>query len=79
MNEAILLFMVITLLVLPAFFIKSAKKSLMSYIKIASVFILLLLIWLFDNEGKLSVKVILSALAITVLYREYLSLKKIHN
>jgi cellobiose-specific phosphotransferase system component IIC len=52
------------------------KKPLSGYIKIVSAIAFLAFIWFFGNEGKLSVKVILSAIMLTVLYREYMSFKK---
>ena len=76
MNELVLLIIVITLLVLPSLLIKGSKKPLLSYIKMGSVFILLLLVWGLGNEGKWPVKIILSAIAITALFKEYMSLKK---
>lgn len=76
MNEAILFTAVVMILLFAQFSISRIKKPLSHYIKIISAIALLVLIWIFGNEGKLPVKVILTVLMLTALYRQFVSLKK---
>ena len=76
MSEVIIIAVVIVLLLFPQFLIKRIKKPLSVYIKIVSAIAFLVLIWFFGDDGKWAVKVILSAVMLTVLYKEYLSIKK---
>jgi len=76
MNEILLVIITIALLVLPQFLMPVVKKSTSKYIKIVATVILLTLVWVFGNEGKWPVKIILSAIAMTALLKEYLSQKQ---
>jgi hypothetical protein len=76
MNEAILFTTVVMTLLFAQFLINRIKKPLSHYLKIISAIALLILVWVFGDEAKLPVKVILTTIMLTVLYKEYLSIKK---
>jgi cell division protein FtsB len=76
MNEITLFIIVIIILILPQFLMRENKKPSVVYIRIISAIALLILVWVFGDEGKLSVKLILSALILTSLHKQFVSLKK---
>jgi len=76
MSELILFFVVATLLLLSQLLIRRLKKPLQHYIRIATSIALLILIWFFGGNSNIPTKAILSAVVLTVIYKEYMTLKK---
>ena len=76
MNEVLLLIVVIILLFGLQILLTRIKKPLSGYIKISASIGLLLLIWLFGNDSGIPIRVILSVLMLSNVYREFLSLQK---
>lgn len=79
MNELFLVIIVIGLLFGTQFILRKAKRPLLSYIKIFAAIVLLVLIWVFGGESRIFVKVILSAIALTSIFKELISLRKFHS
>ena len=76
MTEILLLIVVVILLFGIQILLTRIKKPLSGYIKISASIGLLLLIWLFGNDSGIPIRVILSVLMLSNVYREFLSLQK---
>jgi O-antigen ligase len=76
MNEIILIIIFLAILFGLQLLISRIKKPLLFYIRISSAIALLLLVWLFGGDSDVSVRVILSAIALTSVYNGYLSVKQ---
>jgi hypothetical protein len=79
MSEIILVFVFVAILFGLQVFTKQIKKPLIHYIKISAALAMLILLWIFGGNGNIPLKVILSVLMVTSLYREYLSIKKLQE
>lgn len=75
-SEIILIIIAIAIFAGIHFGLKKIKKPYQNYIRIGSAIALLLLAWVFGGDGGMSYKLILSAVAISSIYKEYLSLRK---
>ena len=76
MNEIILVIIFLAILLGLPFLINRIKKPLVYYIRILFAIALLPLVWLFSEDGNIGLKIILSVLALTSLYRGYFSIKR---
>lgn len=76
MNELVLFIIVAAILLVSQIVVRRVKKPLLNYIRITVSIMLLILVWFFSEKGNISTKCILSAILLTVLYREYMNLKK---
>jgi hypothetical protein len=76
MNEIILLIVFTVVLLGSQFLSKKIRKPNAHYIKIFTAILLMILIWLFDKNGHYGPKIILSALALSVVFKEYFLLRK---
>ena len=71
MNEILLFIAVAIVLIASQFLVKRIKAPLLHYVRASNAIALLVLVWASNTDGRLSVKVILSALMLGVLFREY--------
>jgi hypothetical protein len=76
MNEIFLLIVVVGILFGLHFLINRIKKPKLQYLKILVAIALLLLIWIFDRNGHFGPKLILSAIALSVLFKEFFFIRK---
>ena len=76
MNEMLLLIVVIVLIFGIQILVKRINKPISCYVRISASIGLLLLIWLFGNDSGIPIRVILSVLALSNVYREFLYLQK---
>jgi hypothetical protein len=79
MNEIILFFAVAAVIIAAQFLMKGLEKPLLTYIRVFAAIGILILIWAFNAEGRLGVKIILSALMLSVLFKEYSNKKRQPN
>lgn len=76
MNELALFIVVASILLISQMIVGKFKKPILHYIRITVSIALLVLVWLFSGDDNIGIKAILSAISLTVLYREYVNLKK---
>ncbi len=79
MSEIILVVIVLVILFGAQVLVNKIKRPLLHYIRIFAAIALILFVWIFGTEGSISVKVILSALVLTSLYKEYISIRKFQS
>ena len=80
MNEILLVIVVIVLLLgFQLIFVRIIKKPLLHYIRILSAIALLILIWLFAKDSNIPVRIILSIIALSSVYKEFRSLKEFRS
>ena len=79
MNEVMLIVVVVVLIIGVQLLVARLKKPLLNYVKIIAAIGILILIWVFGGDSSFGPKLILSALALTTLWREYFSLKKLQD
>lgn len=79
MNEIILFIVVIAVLFGSQVLIRQIKRPLLHYIRILAAIALILFVWLFSRDGSIPVKVILSIIGLTGIYKGYLSIKKLRS
>jgi hypothetical protein len=77
-TEILLIVVSIIILIGIHLLIKRVKRPYQNYIRIGSAVVLLLLAWVFKGDGGIGPKLILSAVAISSLYKEYLALRTPH-
>jgi hypothetical protein len=76
MNELLLVIIFVGILMASQFLSKTAKAPGARYLKIFFAVALLLLVWVFDQDGHDGPKLVLSALSLGVVFREFLLLRK---
>ena len=76
MYEIFLLAIVIVLLVGLQLLAGRINNPLLLYLKASAAIALLLLVWLFGKDNNIAVRVILSVLVLTSVYKEYLASRK---
>jgi len=76
MNELVLFIVVASILLISQMLVSKFKKPMLHYIRISVSIALLVLVWFFSGDHHIPIKVVLSAISLTVLYREYINLKK---
>ena len=77
MEETILVVGIIVLFLFSYILIGRIKNPLtLLYVRILAVIAMLILIWVFGGESKIPIRVILSTIVLSSLYREYKIFKK---
>jgi hypothetical protein len=76
MNELILLIIVVALLVTIPYLVSRIKKPQVFYLKIGSTFLLLVLIWGFNEKYNLSLLVAATIVITGIAFKHFLDFKK---
>jgi hypothetical protein len=76
MNEIIVVIVFVGILLGFQLLSKTSKRPRAHYLKIFTAVALLILVWVFDQDGHFGPKVVLSALALAVIFKEYFLLRK---
>jgi hypothetical protein len=79
MNESILFLVVAVLLFSTQIAFRQVKKPMVFYVRILAALTLLLFVWIINKNSNLAPKILLSAIALTSLYKEYISAKKFYK